>query len=153
VASLFRGTVLALLLLVGCSDASPSPSSVFRTPPPLAGSVEATPWELAEDPPEGFGPGIAAFDSPGDLLQALLQKAASPEGGLPDGAQLLAGIVDMERRSAVAWIQVIGVGDGSVAGQELVLALARDASGWHVAGMRYRSHCRLGVDAESHLCL
>jgi hypothetical protein len=146
--------MLALALVVGCSrGSSPSPSGAGETAPPLPGSVATTPWETAEDPPEGFGPGVAAFDSPHRLLQALLQQAVSQEGGLPDGTNLTAGIADLRSRSAIAWIQITGLPDDSVAGQELELTFAQDRNGWHVAGLRYRSHCRRGVDATSHLCL
>jgi hypothetical protein len=152
--SLVRGSTLALMLLVaGCSGASASPSSVLTTPPPIAGSLAATPWDVAEDPPEGFGPGAAGYLSPDQLLQALLRESVSRDGGLPEGARLMAGLAELEGRSAVAWIQIIGFGDDSVVGDEIELTFARGAAGWYVEGMRFRSHCGRGVDAESHLCL
>jgi len=139
------------LLVTACASAPPAPTTP-PTPPPIPGSAAVTPWEVAEDPPEGFGPATPGHRSPAALLDALLEEALRG-GEMPPGAELDAGIGRVDAGFAVAWIHVIRVGDDSIAGDEIELGLVRDERGWHVRTLRYRTHCRRAVDPRAFVCV
>lgn len=127
------------------SAASPSPD-------PFAAAVGATRWMETEDPaPDNFGRGVAAYESPEQLMRALIEQAQSADG-IPDGALLFAEVVDRAESSAVANMRITGVPDDSILGQEVRLQLFRGPGGWYVDGTTYRIHCRRGVVATGDAC-
>lgn len=149
------GVLLAALVFlgVGCSSQTPSPATGGNVPPPIPGSVAATDWRPAEDPPEGFGPGATRFASPQALLRSLMEYGVRDEGGLAEGMRLQGDILETGGATAVAWIQVTGMQDDSIAGSEIRLELRNALAGWYVERLTWRDHCRRGVDRDAGLCL
>lgn len=145
------GLAVVGLVLAGCDLLAP-PDTGLETPPSIPGSVAVTPWEVAEDPPEGFGPGLAGFASPDALMEALLDCALR-SSDLPGGSQVTSGISQVAADGASAWILMLLSEDDSIAGHEIELRLFRDARGWHVSGMRFRTHCLRAVDLDSLRCV
>ena len=137
--------------VAACAAVDESPE--VNEPPPFPGSVAATSWETSEDPPEEFGVGGDRFDSPYATLQALMTFGVQQDGGLPEGQRLVGDILDADDDSARAWLQLIGSGDDSVAGVEMLLLMSRDARGWFVEELSFRNHCRRGVDPAGELCV
>ena len=142
---------LCLIASVAGCDADASPE--LNEPPPFPGSVGATSWRAAEDPPEGFGVGGDRFDSPFATLRALMTFGVQQDGGLPPGQRLVGDLLDANAATARAWMQLIGGGDDSVAGQEMVLLMSRDTRGWFVERLTWREHCRRAVDQAGELCV
>ena len=142
---------LALIPLVaGCGpDASPEANE----PPPFPGSAATTAWRAAEDPPEGFGLGGDRFASPFATLQALMTFGVQQDDGLPEGQRLVGDVLEVRDSSARAWMHLIGSSDDSVAGQEIILLMARDARGWFIERLTWRDHCRRAVDQARAACL
>jgi hypothetical protein len=139
-----RVAALSLIAsLAGCEAADQSPGA--RQPPPFPGSVATTSWQVAEAP-DGFGPTGDRFGSPSATLQALMTYGVQRDGGLPEGVRLAGDILDVGGDTASAFVQVIGNGDDSVAGQEIMLLMTRDARGWFIERLTYRNHCRRGLD-------
>jgi hypothetical protein len=145
-------TLLSLLAL-GAGCAGPDPSPRANEPPPFPGSVGATAWRTAEDPPEGFGPGGDRFDSPHATLQALMAFGVQQEGGLPPGQRLVGDILDADAGTARAWLQLTGTEDDSVAGQEILLYMLKDGRGWFIDRLAFRDHCRRAVDPGGEQCV
>ncbi len=145
------GLAVIGLVLAGCDFLAP-PDTGLETPPPITGSVAVTPWEVAEDPPEGFGPGLAGFASPDALIEALLDSVLR-SSDLPEGSRVTSGISQVAADGASAWIVMVLSEDDSVASHEIGLRLFRDAHGWHVSAMRFRMHCLRAVDPDSLRCV
>ena len=142
---------LSLIALVAGCSADPSPEA--NEPPPFPGSVAATAWRSAEDPPEDFGPGGDRFDSPFATLQAFMTFGVQQDGGLPEGQRLVGDVLDAEDATARAWMHLIGSGDDSVAGQEILLLMSRDDRGWFIERLTWRDHCRRAVDQAQGVCV
>lgn len=149
-----RATAWSLCLLAaiaGCGGTDPSPEA--NQPPPFPGSVAATSWRTAEDPPEGFGVGGDRFDSPFATLQALMSFGVQQEGGLPAGQRLAGDILDANAATARAWLQLTGMQDDSVAGREILLYLVKDGRGWFIDRLAFRDHCLRGLDPAGDQCV
>ena len=142
---------LCLIVSVAGCDADVPPEA--NEPPPFPGSVAATSWRPAEDPPEDFGPGGGRYDSAFATLRALMSFGVQEEGGLPEGVRLVGDVLEANTTTARAWLQLIGGGDDSVAGQEIILLMTRDAGGWFIDRVTWRDHCRRAVDQAKELCV
>ena len=75
------------------------------------------------------------------------------DGGLPEGQRLVGDVLDASANTARAWMHLTGSGDDSVAGQEIVLLMSRDANGWFIQRLTWREHCRRAVDQAGELCV
>ena len=144
---------LLCLLALGAGCAGPDPSPQANEPPPFPGSVGATAWRTTEDPPEQFGAAGDRFDSPHATLQALMAFGVQQEGGLPPGQRLVGDILDADADAARAWLHLTGTEDDSVAGQEILLYMLKDAGGWFIDRLAFRDHCRRAVDPGGELCV
>jgi hypothetical protein len=145
--------VSLLLTMTACGLLEPEPAQPPSTPRPFVGSAGATAWQSSEDrAPDGFGEGLAEYDSPKALMEALISKARQ-ENGIPDGVQLRAGVYEQRDAAAVIYMQLRGLADDSLVGQEVRLTVRRGADGWFVDGVEYRNHCSRGVDAAHAMCL
>jgi hypothetical protein len=145
--------VLVGLLVAACGLTEPAPTQLPTTPQPFVGSAGATTWQSSEDrAPDGFGEGVAAYDTPQVLMEALIRRAQQ-EGQIPDDAQLRAGVYEERDSSAVVYVQLRGLADDSVAGQEVRMTVRRGRDGWFVDGVEYRNHCSRGIDAATKLCV
>lgn len=133
--------------LAGCG-ADPSPAA--PTLDPFAGSAGATEWIQQDSSPEGFGLGEARFDSPGELLRALMEF--SRQQGIPAGAELRGDILSRTAGSAMADLRVTGIADGAFVGVEAQVSLIEDSTGWFIDRVRYRTHCRRAVEAGGRSC-
>lgn len=123
---------------------------------PMGWEPGTTEWRETEVP-DGFGPGEAAYDRPGELVVAVAgarygdwldldawevtARVLLPEGELPETAHTATGAV-----------LAYGFKDDAVAGTDLRLELARDADGWHVTAAEQRDHCMRGVGADGTTC-
>jgi len=142
-----------IALVAGCAAPAASEGDGVNAPPPFPGSVAATSWRTAEDPPEGFGVGGARYDSPMATLEALMTFGVQSEGGLPSGVRPTGDVLDAGAATARAWIQLTGTADDSVAGQEILLYMVKDGRGWFIDRLAFRDHCRRGVDPAGDQCV
>lgn len=140
-------------LAAGCGGPAESDRDGINEPPAFPDSVAATGWRTTEDPPEGFGVGGARYDSPMATLEALMTFGVESDGGLPPGERLTGGVLDASVASARAWIQLTGMGDDSVAGQEILLYMVKDGRGWFIDRLAFRDHCRRGLDPAGDQCV
>lgn len=140
-----------MVSLAGCSAEDRSPEA--NEPPPFPGSVAATSWRTAEDPPEGFGVDGDRFASPQATLQAVMTFGVQQEGGLPEGVRLVGDVLDQGPATARAWMQVIGSADDAVAGSEVILLMADDGRGWFIERLTWRDHCRRALDRAADVCV
>ena len=148
-----RAAAWSLCLIASVAGCGTDPSPEVNEPPQFPGSVAATSWRTAEDPPEGFGAGGDRFDSPFATLQALMNFGVQQEGGLPEGQRLVGDVLDVEAATARAWMHLTGTGDDSVAGSEIILVMAKDERGWFVERLTWRDHCRRAVDQAADICV
>jgi hypothetical protein len=147
---------IVVVAVSGCLPAAmPTPTSlapsgitVRAEPPAFPGSVGATRWQVTAEPPPGLGREDTEHDELADAIATLVTQLRA---GTP-GAEVLAGLLGEPAADvAQAWVQVAGIDDDSVAGQELVVNLRLGPNGWYVAEATTRTHCRRGVSGD--LCV
>lgn len=148
-----RAAAWSLCLIASVAGCGTAPPPEANEPPPFPGSVAATGWRPAEDPPEGFGAGGDRFDSPLLTLRAVMTFGVQQDRGLPDGVRLVGDVLEANSTTARAWIQLIGGEDDSVAGQEILLLMSRDEGGWFIDRVTWRDHCRRAVDQAKEVCV
>jgi len=138
------------LFVAACGALAPSrPTQIPVGVPEFPGSRGSLDWAS----PEGIT----------DVLEAL-PPAASAEGLLTAAAQRVTELrPDEEVRfgwfqaptgeSAGGWLQITGLPDDSIAGEEVRLELEGVGGTWRVVLVESAIHCRRGVDAGTQLCV
>lgn len=127
------------------SSAPPIPAGV----PEFPGSAGSLDWASPEgitDVLEALPPAASAEG----LLTAAAQRAAELR---PDEDVRFGWVRPLAGDSASAWIQITGLEDDSLAGEEIRLEMEGAGGSWRVVMVESAIQCRRGVDAATQLCV
>lgn len=144
--------VLLALLVAGCSSSAPQPTDretglpILADLPPFPGSAGALDWEETSEPADGLGAGDTTHRSIGELVAAVRALAAEA------GAEVNIGFLGRPSAQEATLVIHTGSRDEAVAGDELVAEVRRNERGWYLERIRYRHHCRRGIDEQTGGC-
>jgi hypothetical protein len=147
--------VLVAAIAAGCGGAPPGPTTDAATGLPILyempvfpDSRGATEWQVgAAEAPEGMRAEDTTYAEVGGMIAALQESASGQM------VELTIGFLEPPRPDAATiLIHASGSQDATVAGDELVVEAARNDRGWYITDIRYRTHCRHGVDPETSAC-
>jgi len=139
--------------LAGCglflSPSEPAAPPLAGPAPQFQGSVGQLKWVNAP----GLSDVLEALP-PQASAEALLNATAERIREARPGEDVRVGwFLAPVGESAGAWVQLTGLEDDSIAGEELRLEMEGVGGVWRVVLVESSTHCRRGVDQASQLCV
>ncbi len=140
------------LLAVGCaSDALPTDAAtglpILDDLPPFPGSAASLEWRESSEPADGLSAGDTTHATIGELVAAIRVLAAEAD------AEVNIGFLGPPEATRATLVVQTSSSDEASAGQELVADVRRNDRGWYVEAVRFRTHCRRGIDPETDDCV